>query len=134
MDKVRDDHADYIREAALHLKWRRVGKDVLRAGLAELSDAARSGQPLRVHFGSATEFAERFDRGGRLYPGYLLASIVAAASLIVIAVTAFNGLVLRHRQDFWGVVAALGGSIAAAALGFVVGAAIDRRVPADITR
>lgn len=120
---------EFMRDAALHLKWRRVSHDTLRRAIQVLAEADRQGDSLEDRFGSPTTYAETFDRGRTLYPGYLLASAIAFLSVMLLGATAFNGLVLRHTQEFPNVAYLVGLCILAAALGFMAGSALDRHLP-----
>lgn len=123
---------EFMKEATGHLRWRRLSDEQVNAALTELAGVAHS-DSLAARFESPASYAGRFGRGKTFHPGYILASVLAFVGFAVIGVSAVRGLILHTEDKPLGLIARLLGSALVIAVGFIVGAAIDRRLPTGFT-
>lgn len=133
--KTTDPITDYLGEIAWRLRWRRVSEAVVMEQLAKVRAAAlESGSSPVEIFGAPAIYADSIPQGRSRSAGYWVATVVFVAALAVVGITAVNSLILHQEAGLWAVAIKLLACAGAAALGFIVGAAIDRRLPKDLDR
>lgn len=126
------EETEYLRDLALHLRWRHLSEDAVSAAVAkarhDLGTSGRTGQEL---FGSPAEYAKTFSKGSRWSQGFLIASALAALATLAVGVLAFVGLVLRQGPGPLVSLSIMVGALLLVAAGFIAGSSLDRRLPQD---
>lgn len=121
---------EYLRDLSLHLRWRRLDeREVCEAVEHVRQEVHATGTSAVDIFGPANAYARQFPRGVVAPKGYLLASIAMGVACVVAGAVTVSHLLLNLGPSLPVTLALYGGVVVLVAVGFVVGAALDRHLP-----
>lgn len=125
---MRDE--EYLKDLAQELRWRRIDDDtivdILREVASEASETDRSPQE---SFGAAADYAEKFERGRALPPGFVAGTVVALLATVAAAAHAVSTMFATSATSIGVSVAIYAICLIVMISAVVAGQRYDRRLP-----
>lgn len=123
-------HEEYLKDLAQKLRWRRIDDDTVADILREVaSEVSETGRTPEESFGTAADYAEKFERGHALSAGFVASTVVALLASLAAAAHAASALFGVSAPSLGASAAIYATCLIALISAVIAGQRYDRRLP-----